>query len=63
MELTGAAEAAQKVRDEKSERLWRKVTRRGSVGVERWVRPDHITNFLESEVLAALVGLVFKKIS
>jgi len=38
MELTGAAEAARKVRDEKSERLWRKVTRRGSVGVERWVR-------------------------
>ena len=38
MELTGAAEAARKVRDEKSERLWRKVTRRGSVGVERPVR-------------------------
>jgi len=39
MELTGAAEAARKVRDEKSERLWRKVTRRGSVRVERLVRP------------------------
>ena len=39
MELTGAAEAARKVRDEKSERWWRLVTRRGSVGVERWVRP------------------------
>ena len=38
MELTGAAEAARKVRDEKSERWWRLVTRRGSVGVERWVR-------------------------
>ena len=38
MELTGAAEAARKVRDEKSERLWGKVTRRGSVGVERPVR-------------------------
>ena len=38
MELTGAAEAARKVRDEKSERWWRKVTRRGSVGVERPVR-------------------------
>ena len=38
MELTGAAEAARKVGDEKSERLWRTVTRRGSVGVERWVR-------------------------
>ncbi len=30
MELTGAAEAARKVRDEKPERWWRKVTRRGS---------------------------------
>jgi len=39
MELTGAAEAARKLIDEKSERLWREVTRRGSVGVERWVRP------------------------
>ena len=39
MELTGAAEAARRVRDEKSKRWSRTMTRRGSVRVERWVRP------------------------
>ena len=58
MELTGAAEAARKVRDEKSERWWRKVTRRGSVGVERPVRttsrnrpPEHAECLISGAVV------------
>ena len=41
MELTGAAEAAREVRDEESEPMSRTVPRRGSVRVERLVRPEH----------------------
>jgi len=50
MELTGAAEAAQKVRDEKSERWWRLVTRRGS-GSRTNIILSNLTLILSSNLL------------